>query len=714
MFSFIFVIIQSFFYSTAWSQEQKKDLLTLTIIGSGSPQFNPDRAGPSALISYKNTHIIVDTGNGTQARFNDIGFKIKDLDGILYTHHHLDHNEEFIPIFIRSLLGNNKFSLAGPPPMKAMNESTLSQYKTDIEYRMRRSGRTLSDVLDNYTVQEISDKSSFSIGEIKISTAKVKHTIDTIAYRFDAGGQSIVVSGDLTYSESLPKLAKNTDVLLIESGGTIKVGANKRNHNASKNQGSENNKKSNSNRRGHERAHVTLDETARMAHESNAKKIVLTHFTNGENDEPATIAELRKGYQGEIIFGVDLMTVTKKGHSSSPTPLTTGRKNTNTGPRQSDAQSSYDPKAAERAARKTDFNVRPTNPCTVDPAFENNATITETDTKRVIKANAIPDHKIGSFPNNGNPNQLSEQNKSYSLSLSPKVSNEVTYLYDRAIDHGRPGYVFGVALNGVKFEPTANEYFYGQNGSNYDWTIEALSKEVFLGDDCNNAHVQPNGEYHYHGSPTGLISNLVTEKSAKSMVLAGWAADGFPIYYAWGHSVANDPNSPIKELKTSYQLRNGERSGDGKTAPDGQYSGLYVRDYIYQENSGDLDQCNGRQGVTPEFPNGTYYYMLSNEFPFVGRCLVGTPSNDFKVGGGNRQGKEGGQAQNRQDTSNQQNSDQQNRPDPEQLISRMDQNNDQKISQREARGRLKENFSRRDTNGDGFISLEELQARRRR
>lgn len=44
----------------------------------------------------------------------------------------------------------------------------------------------------------------------------------------------------------------------------------------------------------------------------------------------------------------------------------------------------------------------------------------------------------------------------------------------------------------------------------------------------------------------------------------------------------------------------------------------------------------------------------------------------------------------------------------------MDQNNDQKISQREARGRLKENFSRRDTNGDGFISLEELQARRRR
>jgi len=402
-----------------------------------------------------------------------------------------------------------------------------------------------------------------------------------------------------------------------------------------------------------------------MAHESNAKKIVLTHFTNGENDEPATITELRKLYQGEIIFGTDLMTVTKNSHSSTPIQVSNNRKKTNTATRQT--TSSYDPKAAERASRKTDFTVRPTNPCTVDPAFENSAIITLTDTTREIKANAIPNHKIGSFPNNGNPNQLSEQNKSYSIPLSPKISNQITHLYDRAIDHGRPGYVFGVALNGVKFEPTANEYFYGQNGTNYDWTIEALSKEVFLGDDCNNAHVQPNGEYHYHGNPTGLISNLVAKKPEQSMILAGWAADGFPIYYAWGHSAANELDSPVKQLKTSYQLRSGQRPGDGKTAPNGEYSGL--------------------QGVTPEFPNGTYYYMLTNEFPFIGRCLVGTPSNDFKVGGGNRQGR---QVQNRQEESRQQNQGNQNRPDPEQIMSRMDQN------------------------GDGFISLKELQARRQR
>ena len=37
---------------------------------------------------------------------------------------------------------------------------------------------------------------------------------------------------------------------------------------------------------------------------------------------------------------------------------------------------------------------------------------------------------------------------------------------------------------------------------------------------------------------------------------------------------------------------------------------------------------------TVEFPGGTYYYVITNEFPGVPRCFVGTPSNDFKIGPG--------------------------------------------------------------------------------
>ena len=59
-----------------------------------------------------------------------------------------------------------------------------------------------------------------------------------------------------------------------------------------------------------------------------------------------------------------------------------------------------------------------------------------------------------------------------------------------------------------------------------------------------------------------------------------------------------------------------------------------MQDYEYIEGQGDLDEANGRTGVTPEFPNGTYYYVVTDEFPGIPRYLVGDPSKDFKLSPG--------------------------------------------------------------------------------
>ena len=93
------------------------------------------------------------------------------------------------------------------------------------------------------------------------------------------------------------------------------------------------------------------------------------------------------------------------------------------------------------------------------------------------------------------------------------------------------------------------------------------------------------------------------------------------------------PNSKIIDLKTSYRLKSGDRPGDGESAPCGEYSGVYTNDYEFENNLGDLDSCNGRTGITPEYPDGTYYYIIANNWPNIPRCLMGTPSNDFKIGG---------------------------------------------------------------------------------
>jgi len=197
-----------------------------------------------------------------------------------------------------------------------------------------------------------------------------------------------------------------------------------------------------------------------------------------------------------------------------------------------------------------------------------------------------------------------------------------------------PAYSFGVLLNGVEVDPVAAEPWPHTkpvtNSHNWNWNLEATMVDIGL--DCNTAHVQPTGKYHYHGVPKLYLESITS--NSNEMLHVGWAADGYPIYYAYGYSTSNDNSSSMKMLSSSYQLKSGDRPGDGDSAPCGSYTGVYSADYEYVENLGDLDECNGREGVTPEFPEGTYYYVITNEFPGVPRCFVGTPSNDFKIGPG--------------------------------------------------------------------------------
>jgi hypothetical protein len=81
-------------------------------------------------------------------------------------------------------------------------------------------------------------------------------------------------------------------------------------------------------------------------------------------------------------------------------------------------------------------------------------------------------------------------------------------------------------------------------------------------------------------------------------------------------------------LKSSFKIKKGSRP---KTSgqPGGTYDGIFVEDFEYISGSGDLDECSGRFGVTPEFPEGTYHYVLTEDFPFVPRAFRGTPDASF-------------------------------------------------------------------------------------
>ena len=256
-------------------------------------------------------------------------------------------------------------------------------------------------------------------------------------------------------------------------------------------------------------------------------------------------------------------------------------------------------------------------PATEQPNFAHKISITIEGEHRVIRANGVPGHQTGAFPNRGNPNPIAEQSYHYRVPAEPKVADEITPLVRQS---------FGIAVNGVPFDPGAAEWYLGDRDS--EWRYEPLSGAIALGIDVSHAHVQPTGAYHYHGLPTHLLDTVRLSSTAHSPII-GWAADGYPIYAVYGYDDPHDKESSIKPLKSSYQLKKGSRPG-GDREPSGKYDGTFVADYVYKPSSGDLDECNGRFGITPDYPEGTYAYFLTEQWPVIPRNYRGTPSTDFQ------------------------------------------------------------------------------------
>lgn len=228
---------------------------------------------------------------------------------------------------------------------------------------------------------------------------------------------------------------------------------------------------------------------------------------------------------------------------------------------------------------------------------------------REMSANGIPDHVTGTFPNPNNPPSIKAQTVHFGTSLNPAITSST----GTAVAH-----VVGFANNGVKFDPATAETY--QNAG--VWNIEALGQTFMaFGTDSSNAHVQPDGAYHYHGMPEAYMSRLNPGQIPK-MTLVGFANDGFPIYARWGYTTAADATSSVKVMKSSYQLKSAPSAG--RPSSNDVPMGVFTQDYEYVAGLGDLDECNGRFGVTPEFPSGIYHYYITDSYPYIQRCIKGT------------------------------------------------------------------------------------------
>ena len=262
------------------------------------------------------------------------------------------------------------------------------------------------------------------------------------------------------------------------------------------------------------------------------------------------------------------------------------------------------------AAYLTDYEL-------ADDEFGTMVTVTVGGDTRTMMSNSLPNHETGDFPNSGNPNEISEQELVFEFASTGTYTGTASFAQTP-----------GVALNGVTFEPGTAETATCDSGETY--RIEALQELYDLGLDFNNAHVQPGGQYHYHGVSALLVDAF---DSDEDLALVGFAADGFLMVYS--KSGAYD---------SSYVLSTDARSGTDCliSGPDGTVidlegttpDGTYTSDFAYTEGAGDLDECNGTE------IDGEYVYVLTDEYPYISRCLMGEAASgpaDGGVGGGTDQ-----------------------------------------------------------------------------
>ena len=292
---------------------QASSNFSVVTLGTGAPRYDSTRAGASNAIRMGDRYIIVDVGNGAQARLQQAGIAPNSIDAIMITHHHLDHDQELMPLIITTMVRGSSPEIIGSPGTVSMVNFMKDFYAEDIAYRMDRAPGVDVDP-NSLKVRDLKGGEQFNVGAASVRTAQVNHSIYTVAYRFDFEGKSIVISGDLTYSPSLIDLARNADVLVIDAGGLPGTdGVAARAGRAGRPGGAPPGGAARAGRaaaRGgaaaQDRAHPTTAEVAQMATQAGVRCLVLSHIGITNVDVAATLSAFQPLYKGKVVVASDL------------------------------------------------------------------------------------------------------------------------------------------------------------------------------------------------------------------------------------------------------------------------------------------------------------------------------------------------------------------------------------------------------------------------
>lgn len=284
--------------------------MRITLLGTGTPKPLPKRVCSSYLIEVGDDVILMDHGAGAGQRLIESGRKQTDVSHVFFSHLHYDHCLDYPRLVLQRWdLGAGKvpeLKVYGPPPIQRMSHQLFDRdgvFGPDLIARtehpgslavFKERGGEIPRTLPEPAVVEIHPGNVIEGDGWKVTVASVPHVQPQLAcygFRLDSECASMCYSGDSGgTSKSLVNLARGVDVLI---------------HMTYFFTGTEPHPSFPAATGGH------LD-VARVAQESGAKALVLTHMLE-QIDQPGirerVIKEIMDVYDGEVIWGEDLLEI---------------------------------------------------------------------------------------------------------------------------------------------------------------------------------------------------------------------------------------------------------------------------------------------------------------------------------------------------------------------------------------------------------------------
>jgi len=269
----------------------------IVLLGTGNPNADPERSGPSVAIVVNETPYIVDFGPGVVRRAaaahqaGVAGLEVRRLNRAFLTHLHSDHTVGYADLILTPwvLEREEPLEVYGPPGIRIMTEHILAAYREDIRERLE-GPEPINHT--GYLVKafEIEPGVVYQDRNVKVEAFAVKHgSWPAFGFKFYTPDRIIVISGDTAPAGSCVEAYRGCDVLIHEVYSSAGFEG-----------------RSPVWQRYHSSVHTSSIELAEMVSKARPGLLVLYHQLFNGVSEQELLMEVQERYEGKVVSGRDL------------------------------------------------------------------------------------------------------------------------------------------------------------------------------------------------------------------------------------------------------------------------------------------------------------------------------------------------------------------------------------------------------------------------